>query len=176
MTPKFTLREWEISDSESLVKHANDPELWNYLRDTFPKPYTLADAEKYIMTAISREGFPVDFAIECNGEAVGAISIILGSDVESGSAEIGYWIGREYWNKGIMNQAVRQMAAYAFTHFEIHKLFATVFSFNIASQKVLEKAGFEKEAVLKQAAIKNNRICDIFYYALFGKQYGKPNP
>ncbi|GAB1419139.1 GNAT family N-acetyltransferase [Bacteroidales bacterium] len=165
----FELREWTISDAQSLAKHANNKNVWKSLRDSFPSPYSLANAESYIMTVLEKSGPPVDFAIEVEGEAAGGIGIILLNDVERGCAEIGYWLGEAHWNRGIMTQVLKEISEYAFAHFTLHKIFATVFSFNTASQKVLEKAGFEKEAILKQAAIKNNQICDVLYYSLFLK-------
>jgi hypothetical protein len=88
--------------------------------------------------------------------------------VERISAEIGYWLGENYWNKGIMTTAVKEMTEYAFLNFpELHKLYAPVFDFNLASQRVLQKAGFEREAVLKQAAVKNGNVVDLHYYSIF---------
>jgi len=78
---------------------------------------------------------------------------------------MGYWLGENYWNRGIMTQVVRQMLNYAFTYFPLRKVYARVFDFNVASQKVLQKAGFKREAILRQAAIKNNKIVDLYYYS-----------
>jgi RimJ/RimL family protein N-acetyltransferase len=108
----------------------------------------------------------VDFAIVVDGKAVGGIGIVLQKDVERIGAEIGYWIGENYWNRGVMTEAVKQMVDYAFNHFPLQKIFAPVFDFNTASQKVLHKAGFECEAILKQAAIKNDKIIDLHYYSI----------
>ena len=109
----------------------------------------------------------VDFAIIVDEKAVGGISIVLQQDVERISAEIGYWLGENYWNRGIMTKAVRQMVNYAFTHFPLQKIYAPVFDFNIASQKVLQKAGFEQEAILKQAAIKNGKIINLHLFSRY---------
>jgi RimJ/RimL family protein N-acetyltransferase len=106
-------------------------------------------------------------AIVVNGTAVGGIGIVLKNDVERISAEIGYWLGEKYWHKGIMTQAVKMFVKYTFDNFiELQKIYATPFGFNIASQKVLQKAGFEREAILKKAAIKNGQIIDLHYYSL----------
>ena len=67
-----------------------------------------------------------------------------------------------------MTDAVKQMTEYAFDTFPLRKLYAPVFEYNIASMRVLEKAGFEKEAVLKKAAVKNGKIIDLHYYGLIG--------
>ncbi len=107
-----------------------------------------------------------DFAIEVDGKAVGGIGIVLQSDVEKITVEMGYWLGEDYWDKGIMTQVVKEMTTYVFENFPVHKIFALVFDFNVGSQKVFEKAGFEREAILKQAAIKNEKIIDLYHYSL----------
>jgi RimJ/RimL family protein N-acetyltransferase len=160
------LRNWQLSDKTSLAIHADSINIWNNLRDYFPNPYTEKDAEAFIKSVINKGNPSVDFAIEINGEAVGGIGIVPQCDVERISAEIGYWLGEAYWNKGIMTSVVQEMVTYTFENFAITKIYAPVFDFNLASQKVLIKAGFEREAILKKAAIKNGRIIDLHYYSL----------
>lgn len=162
----FLLREWRLTDKASLSENANNINVWNNLRDYFPSPYTEEDGEQFIQTVMDTPKPASTLAIEVDGKAVGGVGIILKSDVERISAEIGYWIGESYWYRGIMTNAVKQMADYAFEQFPITKIYATVFDFNIPSMKVLQKAGFTFEAVLKQCAIKNGRIIDMHYYGL----------
>ena len=169
----FELREWRISDIASLVENADNINVWNNVRDYFPHPYTEEDGRQFIEIALSEPQSVTDMAISVDGKAVGGIGIIRKTDVERITAEIGYWLGEKYWNKGIMTEAVKQMTTYAFDRFSLHKLYALVFSFNIASQKVLEKAGFECESILKQAAIKNGMIIDLHYYGLLKSQHVK---
>jgi RimJ/RimL family protein N-acetyltransferase len=166
MNNNFELREWRLTDVKSLAENANDIELWNNLRDFIPNPYSEKDAEEFIKTVSSQENPKTILAICVDGKAVGCIGIILQNDVERISAELGYWLGKKYWGKGIMTEAIKQMTKYAFTNFPIHKIYATPFDFNIGSQRVLQKAGFEREAILKQAAIKNGKIIDLHYYGL----------
>jgi Acetyltransferases, including N-acetylases of ribosomal proteins len=163
---RFRLREWELTDKFSLAEQANNIRIWNRVRDFFPHPYTPEDGEAFIKMVKEKDGPPSEFAIEAAGKAVGGVGLTLHSDVERITAEIGYWLGEDYWNKGIMTQAVCRMTDYAFKQFDLVKIYAPVFAFNIASRKVLEKAGFELEAVLKKAAIKNGEITDMYYYSL----------
>lgn len=163
---KFTLREWRLSDKESIADNANNIHIWNNVRDYFPFPYTIKNGEEFIKMVLGKPKPTTDFAIEIEGQAVGGIGIALNSDVERISAEIGYWLGESYWNRGIMTNIVKEMVNYSFSNFPIRKLYAPVFNFNLASHRVLEKAGFEKEAILKQAAIKNGEIIDLHYYGL----------
>ena len=166
----FTLREWQISDAASLAENANNINIWNNVRDALPHPYSEKDGREYIEMAMSQPKPATLFAIVVEEKAVGSIGIFLRTDVERISAELGYFIGEKYWNRGIMTDAVKEMVSYAFTAFpHLRKIYATPFDFNIASQKVLQKAGFEREAVLKQAAIKNGEIVDLHYYSIIKK-------
>jgi RimJ/RimL family protein N-acetyltransferase len=161
------LREWQLSDAASLAENANNINIWNNLRDALPHPYTEEDGKQFIEMAMSQPKPATLLAIVVDGKAVGSIGIILHTDVERISAEMGYFIGENYWNKGIMTEAIKQMVTYSFTHFpHLRKIYATPFDFNVASHKVLQKAGFEREAILKQAAIKNGKIRDEHYYSL----------
>jgi RimJ/RimL family protein N-acetyltransferase len=165
-TTNFILREWQLSDAASLAENANNIAIWNNVRDYFPHPYSEEDGKQFIELVLAKPNPATDMAIAVDGKAVGGIGIVLQSDVERISAEIGYWLGEMYWNKGIMTQAVREMIPYAFENFPLHKIYAPVFDFNVASQRVLQKAGFEREGVLKQAAIKNGKIVDLHYYSI----------
>ena len=162
----FELRQWRLSDAASLAENANNIRIWNNVRDCFPYPYLEEDGKQFINRVLEKTNPAEDFAIVVDEKAVGGIGIVLQKDVERIGAEIGYWLGENYWNKGILTEAVKQMVTYAFTYFPLHKIYAPVFDFNIASQKVLQKAGFEREAILKQAAIKNGKIIDLQYYSI----------
>ena len=163
----FTLREWQLSDAASLAENANNINIWNNVRDALPHPYSEKDGQDFIEKALSQPKPATLFAIVVDGKAVGSIGFFLHTDVERISAELGYFIGEKYWNRGIMTNAVKQIVAYAFANFSyLRKIYATPFDFNLASHKVLQKAGFEREAILKQAAIKNGKIIDLHYYSI----------
>ena len=166
MNKQYTLREWQLSDKGSLAENANNIHIWNNVRDSFPHPYTEKDAEEYLQMVSEQEMPTTNFAIVVDSKAVGGIGIMLKSDVERATAEIGYWLGEAYWNKGIMTKVVKEITYYAFAHFPIKKLYASVFETNVGSARVLYKAGFTKEAVLKKAIIKNDVIMDLHYYSI----------
>jgi RimJ/RimL family protein N-acetyltransferase len=168
----FILREWQLSDVASLAENANNIHVWNNLRDALPHPYTEKDGRQFITMAINMPKPATLLTIEVDGKAVGSIGITLHTDVERITAELGYFIGEKYWNRSIMTESVKEIVSYAFLNFpELRKIYATPFDFNIASQRVLQKAGFEREAVLKQAAIKNGKIVDEHYYSIFKSQW-----
>ena len=158
------LRPWRPGDEESLARHANNRRVWLNLRDLFPHPYTRADAEVWI--ASQRGEDPVcNFAIEVEREAAGGIGLHLQTDVEWRSAEIGYWLGEAHWGKGIMTAAVRAVTAYGFAQLDLVRIYATVFEWNPASQRVLEKAGYSLEGRLRKAITKDGQTIDSFLYA-----------
>jgi [ribosomal protein S5]-alanine N-acetyltransferase len=160
------LRPWTHSDVPALVRYANNRKIWANVRDRFPHPYTRADAEQW--TAYASKKSPVtDFAIEVNGEAVGGIGLVLREDVERCGAEVGYWLGEPLWGKGIATAAVRALTTYAFGEFPyLVRLYAMTYEDNVASQRVLEKAGFVREGVLRKNAFKDGRYRDQPIYAL----------
>ncbi len=165
----FRLREWKLTDIVSLVKHINNEKIWNNVRDGLPYPYTMLDADKYIRM-VQAQPYVQNFAIAVAGEAVGGVGIVPLTDVERFSAEVGYWLGEDYWGRGITSEAVALLVDYVFRKTEIIRLFASVYEYNPASMKVLEKVGFTRQAILRDAAIKNGRVIDMYYYDLIKRE------
>ena len=159
-----TLRAWKPGDEESLVGHANNRAIWRNLRDAFPHPYTLADAASWIQIANPTSQI-TNFAIVVDGSAVGGIGLVLKDDVFRRSAEIGYWLGQEFWGRGIVTEAVRAVTDYAFATFDVCRLFAGVFEWNPASMRVLEKAGYEFECRMRKSVTKDGETIDELIYA-----------
>lgn len=161
----YKLRPWAMTDLDSLVESANNNNIAKFMMNKFPHPYTKEAGENFIGFAM--QGNPTNiFAIEVDGKAVGGIGIHPASDVESYNAEMGYWLAEAYWGKGIITAAIQEMVAYGFQNFEINRIFARPFGTNLASQKVLQKAGFELEAVLKNTFFKNGEFQDEMIYAI----------
>ena len=162
---KSTLRPWKHGDEESLVRHANSRRIWRNLRDAFPHPYTLADAKRWI--EIANPAPPLlNFAIVVDDEAVGGIGLLLKEDVFRRSVEIGYWLGEEYWGRGIVTEAVRAVTDYAFATLDICRVYAGVFEWNAGSIRVLEKAGYEFECRLKKSVTKDGETIDELIYTM----------
>jgi RimJ/RimL family protein N-acetyltransferase len=162
---KSVLREWKPGDEQSLVRNANSRRLWRNLRDAFPHPYTLADAEHWIN--IANPTTPIrNFAIVVDGAAVGGIGLVLKEDVSRRSAEIGYWLGEQFWGRGIVTEAVRAVTDYAFATFDLCRVYAGVFEWNLASMRVLEKAGYEFECRMKKSVTKDGQTIDELIYAM----------
>ena len=159
------LRAWRRGDEASLVRHADNRNVWIMLGDRFPNPYTLDDAKEWIAAALSQDP-TVHFAIEVDGEAAGGIGLELQQDIAKRSAVIGYWLGEAHWGKGITTAALRALTEHAFASFDLCRLQAYVFEHNPASGRVLEKAGYVLEARLRRAATKNDETFDLLLYAM----------
>jgi [ribosomal protein S5]-alanine N-acetyltransferase len=166
ITPSSILRDWTPADAGSLAHHADNPRIAANMRDLFPNPYTLEDAERFITLATS-PGPDLFLAIETGGNAVGGIGIHPLEDVRRRSAEIGYWLSESFWGQGIVTVAVTALVPLAFEHYDIVRLQAGVFSNNHASMHVLEKCGFVREAVHKRAITKNGNLLDEIMYVCF---------
>jgi RimJ/RimL family protein N-acetyltransferase len=158
------VRSWKTSDIPALVASANNRNVWINLRDRFPHPYTERDARTFLRN-VQHAGDETFFAITFDGTAVGGIGFMLQTDVERVSAEIGYWLGEPFWGRGIATDALRAVTHYAFEHHALTRLFALPFASNVASCRVLEKAGYALEGRLRRSAIKDGVIVDQLQYA-----------
>ena len=159
-----TVREWRLEDAESLVRYANDWEVSKTLRDMFPYPYTMANASEFLTRMVESES-PEVFCIDIDGAAVGSIGIHPETDVHRFSAQIGYWIGRKFWGRGIMSEVVNAFVESAFETSNLHRIYAFAYATNPASARVLEKAGFVFEGRLKKDIYKAGEFLDSLLYA-----------
>ena len=161
-----TIRPWAVADAESLQRHANNREVSIQLRDRFPYPYTIDNARSFVGWVTKQEA-PTVWAIEVDGEAAGGIGIELHTDVERVSAEIGYWLGKAVWGRGIATEALIAVTTEVFTRFDLARLYAVPFADHLASVRVLEKAGYFREGHLRQSAIKDGKIRDQLLFAAY---------
>jgi RimJ/RimL family protein N-acetyltransferase len=157
------IRKWTEEDIPSLVKYANNINVWNNLRNAFPHPYTEEHAQSWIKSALIEEP-TINFAIDFDGEAIGGIGLIFNKDVYVLSAEIGYWIAEPFWGKGIATEAIRQMMEYSFYYFDIVRIYAEVFENNKSSMRALEKNGFYLEGVRRKSVFKNEVLMDDYIW------------
>lgn len=160
-----SVRDWRPSDARSLQHHADSHAVWRQLRDRFPHPYTRRDADVFLAGACGATP-RTTFAIDVQGDAVGGIGLRLGDDVARASAEVGYWLGEQFWGRGIMTEVLRAVTEQAIHRFGIHRVYALPFAENVASARVLEKAGFTREGTLRRSALKDGRILDQAIYAI----------
>ena len=164
---EISIRKWTIEDAHDLAAAINNKKVLDNLRDGIPFPYTEKDAEDFInATLAAPEGSQYSFAVVCGGKVIGSIGVFRKENVHRLTAELGYYIAEPYWGKGIMTNAVRQICNYVFKNTDIIRIFAEPYDFNNASCRVLEKAGFEFEGILRQNALKNGRLLNMKMYAI----------
>ena len=170
---EVTIRHFRTGDADPLARLANDREVWLGLRDLFPHPYAIDDAHRFIAFAMGLTP-PTLFAIDVDGALAGGIGFTPRTDVERIGAEVGYWVGREFWGHGIATAALQQLTAHAFAaQPELRRLFAVPFAANVASARVLAKAGFVREGTLRQSVIKDGRVQDQLMYAVLRDEHDR---
>jgi [ribosomal protein S5]-alanine N-acetyltransferase len=162
---EWMIRSWRPGDAPALAKYASNAAVWINLRDSFPFPYAREDAEAWLGAATMQ--IPeTAFAIASPQEAIGGIGLQFQYDVSRKSAEIGYWRGEPFWRKGIATLAVKALTMYAFNRFDLERLYAAVFGWNMASARVLEKAGYRLEGRFRNAVLKDGRLTDQLMYGI----------
>jgi [ribosomal protein S5]-alanine N-acetyltransferase len=168
MSDGFYLSRIVRADKGAYMKHFTDPEI---ARNTLaiPFPYTEADADWWLNQCEKHACDPEKiFAIrEPSGYLVGAIGIAGDLPSKSREAEFGYWLAKPYRGRGLMAGAIVAFASHAFQRLGFHRLYATPFAPNVASQHVLEKAGFQREGLLRQHHLKNGIYLDAVLYQRF---------
>ena len=163
----ISLTEIRPVDSASFVELLNDADIYAAtLR--IPYPYSPADAETFLAIVeddLRKHGRPAIFAVrERSGKLIG----VCGFEglVYGHRAEIGYWLGKPYWNRGIMTGVVRSLCAFAVERWKLVRITAHVFDGNAASARVLEKCGFQFEGLLRKHHLKAGRFIDSRLFAL----------
>ena len=159
------LRPWRAADKNTLVRYANNHAVWINLKDRFPFPYSPEDADAWLARCATEALNPTHFAIEVQDSPVGGIGLEFLQDVYRLTAEIGYWVAEPFWGKGIATSALKQLTAHAFATFPLERLQASVFEWNPASARVLEKAGYTLEARLRRNIVKDGRMGDSLLFA-----------
>jgi RimJ/RimL family protein N-acetyltransferase len=162
---RCVLRRWRAKDLGSLVQYANNINVSRYLRDRFPYPYTRKDARAFLAGATGEGSGDTKLAIDVEGEAVGGIGVIVGTDIERFSAEVGYWLGEPFWGRGIASEALDLFSADVFERLNLLRLFAVAAAANVGSARVLEKAGYQREGVMRSAAVKFGQPSDQLLFA-----------
>lgn len=160
------MRQYVPADAPALARAANHAEVAAHLRDAFPHPYTVDDAEGFIAMAMSAEPRTLLTLADPEDDAViGGIGLHARSDVHRGSMELGYWITPAQWGRGIATAAVRELTELAFRTLDVDRIDAGVYAPNRASMRVLERAGFEREGVLRASVRKGGRVLDQVVHA-----------
>lgn len=165
-TVRLVLRPWQAGDEDALVRYADNWKVARHLRDTFPHPYTRAAAERWVAYNASIQGPTLDFAITLDGEAIGGIGFLRNEDIFRCALELGYWLAEPFWGRGLIAEAIAAVVDYAFATFpEVTVVQARHVVSNPASGRALEKAGFQLEGRLRDAAVKRGVVSDLLVYS-----------
>lgn len=166
----ITIRKLRIDDADNLVKYGDNLKIWNNMRDYFPNPYKLEDAIGFI-EKVSTEQNNYPFAISKEDQLIGIAGYYIQGDIYKHSAEIGYWVGEPFWGKGYTTQAVKATIDHAFNQNDVKRLYASVFEFNKASGRVLEKIGFNFEGKGIKSVFKSGKYLDELRYSMLNPKY-----
>jgi ribosomal-protein-alanine N-acetyltransferase len=152
-------------DKPAYLEHFTDPEIARNLL-AIPFPYTEADADWWLdcceQTAAAP---PPTFAFRApSGYLIGGIGIVGAWSACDHRAEFGYWLAQSYRGRGLMPRVIETFAAYAFEQLQLHRLYATAFVWNVASHRALEKAGFQREGLLRHHHLKQGNFIDAVIY------------
>ena len=160
------LRPWQLSDAGCLAEIINDQDIIKNLRDGIPHPYTKDDAVSFISDMLNSDPDKVfPFAIVSDGELCGSIAAYRQGNIHCRTAELGIYVAKKFWGRGIATEAVQKIFGHIFCNTDIVRIFAEPFSRNAASCRMLEKAGFELEGTMRQNAYKDGEILDMKLYA-----------
>ncbi len=173
--PGWTLRAWQALDAPALAEHANNPAVWRNMSDGFPHPYTLQIAQHWVTQGHIDFGGD-NWAISFNGQAVGGCGMHRGRGPQACTAEIGYWLAQPYWGHGVGTAVARLLSQRALHNPAVMRVFAPVHADNPASMRVLEKSGFQREALMRLSVLKAGTPIDRVMMVLLrpGAVSGEP--
>ena len=160
-----TLRSWGPTDESAVVREANSRAVWRNLTHVFPHPYTAEDATKWVAHCLGQDP-PRDLVVEVDGQFAGVCGIEVGEGVGEFTGHVGYWLGEQYWDRGIATEVIAGFLVYIWETFDVKRLQAEVFAWNPASARVLEKNGFVREGTRRKAIFKDGELIDEHIYAL----------
>jgi [ribosomal protein S5]-alanine N-acetyltransferase len=150
-------------DKLDLIYHINDPDVARNTL-TIPHPYTPEDADFYfnlVKEWDAKHGVPTTFAIRYDGRLIGGIGRFASYGIASHKDELGYYLGKDFRNKGIMTKTVVAFCDFLHQKHGIARIEAGVFEHNPASMQVLKKAGFENMGLHKKYHKKGDNFYDV---------------
>lgn len=161
------IRKWKMEDAGLLSEMLNNQKILNNLRDGLPFPYTIDDAKEYIKAMLdSDQDQTFAYAITDEDRVIGSIGVFRKDNIHFQTAELGYYIAEPDWGRGHGTRAVKQICELIFETTDIIRIFAEPFARNLGSCRILEKAGFQLEGILRKNALKNGQTEDMKLYAL----------
>lgn len=158
----ISLRPLTITDLDAFMVYATDPEVTRHLR--WEAYSSRVAAEEFFEIVIKKHAWFQ--AIVVDGEVIGSITLEKKPGDFRCVAELGYVSAKKYWGHGYMTQAVQMAVQRGFQELDVVRIEAKTHLANAGSQRVLEKSGFVREALLKKAIVRKGNVEDLYLYAL----------
>jgi len=168
-----TLEPYSSAHRRALLRAADDERIAVNMSDAFPYPYTPEDADVWIAKCAAEDP-PLSFAILVGEHLAGGVGCEPGTDIRSGTGDIGWWLNPEWWGRGIATVALSRFISYCFDDLDLHRVEAWVFVSNPASARVAEKAGLVLEGVARDGSRKRGNLIDLLRYGLARSQVQSP--
>lgn len=172
-TERLILSQPTVSDVEEVVFQMNSTSEISENTLTLPFPYQEENAHFWFKMAedgfANKDAFIFGIREKENLKLIGAIGLHL--DIGNNKAEVGYWLGKSFWNRGYVSEALQKVLQFGFEELNLNKIYASYFLHNPASGKVLEKNGFVFEGTLRQEILKNGKYLDLNKYACLKENY-----
>ncbi len=170
---RIKLRKLRLSDVGSLCEHVNDREVTRWTLN-IPYPYSTTAGVRFVRhtrySIRKGKGYALGIVLKDTNKVIGVVDL-FGVDVKNKKAELGYWLGRRYWGRGIMTEAVVLMLEFGFEFLDLHRIYARVFEENVASKRVLEKTGFKLEGKSRHEIYKYGKWWDLLRYSILEGEY-----
>ena len=161
---------WNDGDRERWVAMADDYDIWSNLDDSFPHPYTRKDAEEWVALRSTKDRAE-HFAICDAAGPIGGIGVNTERGDSTNSAELGYFVGKPFWGRGIATAAAKAVTSYGFDTLGFMRIHARVRVSNGASARVLEKVGYRREELVRGAKLKQGKPAGYLTYAILREDW-----
>ncbi|MDP8227452.1 MAG: GNAT family protein [Candidatus Celaenobacter polaris] len=171
-TKSLILKKMTLKDAEDLFEYASDPEVTKYI--TWAPHKSIDDSIDFLKSVLRRyennEVSEWGIVYKENNKFIGTCGYVLWVPVHS-LAEIAFALSGEYWGKGLMTEAVKEVIKYGFEKMNLNRIYARCFMENIGSQKVLEKVGMKFEGILREQMFIKSKFSDMKIYSILRKEY-----
>ncbi len=167
------IRRLRLSDANDVYVNVRDKEIVRWSLN-IPHPYPKKIAAKFIRKSQrewrAKKGFVFGVVFKKTGRVIG-VTGFKNIDRISNCADIGYWLGKNYWRRGLATEAVRLVLKFGFKELKLHRIYAYVFEKNTGSKLVLEKCGFKLEGVMREALLKRSRRHNMLNYGILKREF-----
>lgn len=169
---QINLRKLKKLDAPAICQNAKDFDIARYT--TLPHPYKLKNAKEFIKMTHQKirkkKAFELGIELKETKEIIGMMSL-MNIDYNNKNAEIGYWLGKKYWGKKIMKEAIKLILNFGFKKLRLVRIYARVMHPNISSAKLLEKSGFQYEGRMRKAILRKGKWMDELRYSILSSKF-----